>query len=235
MLGPCVGFRISRDFGTTWTECPCPADRPLFPEDPRVAPVKIGSPHFVDFGQNMKHSPDGYAYLTAHGSTDPDAWNTWIQGDCIHLLRVKPSPQSINDIRAYEFFAGHDQDGVPIWTGDFRQIKPLIDWPGRLGCVTATYFAPLNKYVMCITRGLGKAHHDSMLLVADRLTGPWKIMSWLGQFGHEAYFLNIPSKFISDDGRRFWLCYSANWSDKNTPGHPEGSHYSLSLREFVIE
>jgi hypothetical protein len=234
MLGPCVGFRTSTDFGQTWTECPNPPDRPLFPEDPRRAPVKIGSPHFVDFGQNMRHSPDGYAYLTAHGSRDPHAWNTWIQGDCVFLLRVKPSIANLNNLESYEFFAGHDSAGRAIWSNRFTDIQPLIDWPGRLGCVTATYFPGLKKYVMCITRGAGRLHHDSMLLMADQLTGPWSIATWLGQFGHEAYFLNIPSKFISEDGKCFWLCYSANWSDKNAPGHPEGSHYSLSLREFAF-
>lgn len=234
MQGPFVGFRTSTDSGLTWTECPLPPDRPLFPENPRQAPVKLGAPHFVDFGRNMEHSPDGYAYLTGHGSLDPNAWNTWISADCVFLARVKPSLATINDRSAYEFFAGHDASGRPTWSRDFRAIQPLISWPGRLGCVTATYFPGLKQYAMCITRGIGRMHHDSMLLMADTLTGPWKVLSWLEQFGHEAYFLNIPSKFISPESQRFWLCYSANWSNKNTPGHPEGSHYSLSLREFAF-
>lgn len=48
---------------------PCTPDKSLFGENPSVVPVTIGAPHFVDFGKNMQYSPDGYAYLTAHGTT----------------------------------------------------------------------------------------------------------------------------------------------------------------------
>ncbi|GHU63186.1 hypothetical protein FACS1894123_05460 [Bacteroidia bacterium] len=36
-------------------------------------PVKIGSPHFVDFGKNMEYSPDGKAYMVAHGAEINDS------------------------------------------------------------------------------------------------------------------------------------------------------------------
>jgi len=75
ILGPFVGFRTSRDFGMTWEPPrPTPAD-PLFGEKTSVwgaEPVKMGSSHFVDFGKNMEHSPDGKAYLVGHGATAPD-------------------------------------------------------------------------------------------------------------------------------------------------------------------
>ncbi len=66
----------------------------------RVAgePVKIGSPHFVDFGRNMEHSPDGKAYLVAHGASDGVnrrfGYNSWITGDEIYLLRVTPGSRT---------------------------------------------------------------------------------------------------------------------------------------------
>jgi hypothetical protein len=43
-------------------------------------PVKIGAPKFVDFGKNMEHSPDGKAYLVAHGAdheTTTKNWRMW--------------------------------------------------------------------------------------------------------------------------------------------------------------
>ena len=71
-LGPVVGFRISKDFGKTWTDTPHTPAKPLFGETGMWGyPVKIGSPHFVDFGKNMEHSPDGKAYLVAHGVPSP--------------------------------------------------------------------------------------------------------------------------------------------------------------------
>jgi len=70
-LGLFVGFRYSTDLGKTWTQTPCTPDKPLFGEHAlKGEPVKIGSPHFVDFGKNLEHSPDGKAYLVAHGASD---------------------------------------------------------------------------------------------------------------------------------------------------------------------
>ena len=118
ILGPFVGFRYSTDFGKTWTDTPHTPARPLFGEPSRPGgTVKIGVPHFVDFGRNMQHSPDGKAYLVAHGASDPDAKPqpanaSWITGDEIYLLRVKPSIASMNDPSKYEFFAGRDRSGA---------------------------------------------------------------------------------------------------------------------------
>lgn len=244
-LGPFVGFRVSKDYGKTWTDTPFTPEKSLFGEDPKVAPVKIGTPHFVDFGKNMQYSPDGYAYLTAHGATDPKAWNGWIQGDQIYLIRVKPSEQTMNDPSAYEFYAGKDKKGKPVWTKEFSKIKPLLEWSGHLGCVTVTYNPGLKKYLMCITRGVRNSvfgtspctnnRYDTMILESDKLDGNWKLLKYLDRFGPVAYFVNIPSKFISEDGKTMWLSYSASWNNKDITPNPEGGYYSFSLHEFTVE
>jgi hypothetical protein len=60
VLGPMPGFRISKDCGKTWTPSPLSPDKPLFPEPKKfMGSVKMGCPHFVDFGKNMEHLPDG--------------------------------------------------------------------------------------------------------------------------------------------------------------------------------
>ncbi|MBT8044245.1 MAG: hypothetical protein KJO79_04780, partial [Verrucomicrobiae bacterium] len=70
-LGPMPGFHISRDLGKTWQAPPTSPTRPLFPEPARfLGPVKMGAPSFVDFGKNMKHSPDGKAYLLGRGAVE---------------------------------------------------------------------------------------------------------------------------------------------------------------------
>lgn len=234
-LGPLVGFRWSSDYGQSWTETPHQPANALFGENPAVAPVRLGTPHFVDFGRNMMHSPDGNAYLVGHGSTRRDASNTWIRGDQIYLARVKPSIATINDPEAYEFFAGYDSDGTAVWTNEFASIKPLLEWEGRLGCVTITYNAALQRYLMCISSGLRRGRYDSMILESPDITGEWRMVQYMPQFGPMAYFLNFPSRFISADGRTAWLCYSANWHDKNLPGEPVGSQYSMSLHEVSFD
>jgi hypothetical protein len=243
-FGPFVGFRISKDCGKTWTEPDLNPANPLFGENPAKANIKIGSPHFVDFGKNMKHSPDGYAYLVAHGSEDSLSCNNWIQGDNIFLIRVKPDPESVNNQKAYEYFAGHDKNKIAQWTSDFSLIKPLLDWNGKLGCVTVTYNLGLKKYMMCISRGYNITSYgensdsdrfDTMILMSDNLTGEWKIVTYWEKFGPVAYFVNIPSKFISKDGKSMWLTYSANFHSKRMEGNPKGSFYSLSMHEITIK
>lgn len=296
-LGPMPGFQISYDLGKAWQDSPLSATNPLFPE-PRqfLGPVKMGAPHFVDFGRNMEHSPDGKAYLVAMGAVEEDpqprpciradgdatafAVNercgermhfelredekasehrplyeqafaevegksyahgnlSWIAADQVYLARVTPSPQTINDVAAYEFFAGRDSAGQPIWTNDFGAIQPLLQWNNNMGCVTATYVPGLGKYLMCVTDGWpGTGAMRSYILEADTLTGPWRMVVYMNNFGEQAYFLNFPSKFISPDGLTLWLCYSANYSEKAFGGtlkiHPPGGRYGLSLHEVVL-
>jgi hypothetical protein len=61
-------------------------------------------------------------------------------------------------------------------------------------------------------------------------------------FGAEAYFVNIPSKFISEDGTTAWLCYAANFAERvQGPRHtvhsstPEGSRYGMCFHEFRLD
>lgn len=244
-LGPFVGFRISTDFGRTWKATPHTPDKPLFGETGMWGyPVKIGAPHFVDFGKNMEHSPDGKAYLVGHGAVDPDPKPrfgnlSWISGDQIYLLRVTPSIENINDASKYEFFAGHDAAGQPIWTRDLDKIEPLIDWNNNCGCVTVTYNAPLKKYLMCVTDGWPTcARMNSYILEADAITGPWRLVTYMKDFGQQGYFLNLPTKFISADGRTAWLCYSGNfardWRGEVMQEIPPGSHYGLVLQQIRL-
>ncbi|MCX5656601.1 MAG: hypothetical protein NTY65_18345 [Planctomycetota bacterium] len=267
-LGPMPGFQISRDLGKTWAPSPLSPENPLFPEpDKYLGPVKMGAPHFVDFGKNMEHSPDGKAYLLGMGATVTDpkprpcirpgppgqAFETnpeckgefahgnlsWITADQVYLVRVTPSPETINNLASYEFFAGHNPQGQPVWAADFGNIKPLLEWNNHMGCVTATYVPGLKKYLMCVTDGWPTvAKMTSYILEADKITGPWRMVAHMKDFGEQAYFLNFPSKFISDDGRNLWLCYSANfspgWNGVELKFNPPGGRYGLSLHEIRL-
>jgi hypothetical protein len=245
VLGPIPGFRISTDYGRTWTDTPHTPAKPLFPEPAKfMGTVKIGSPKFVDFGRNMEHSPDGRAYLVGYGAEENDpkpryANLSWISGDQIYLARVVPSIENINDESKYEYFAGHDQRGKPIWSWDFDDIKPLLDWNNNMGCVTLTYNPPLKKYLMCVTDGWPTvAKMNSYILEADTLTGPYKLVVYMRAFGEQGYFLNFPSKFIGKDGHTLWLCYSANfsqgWNNIRFKSNPPGSRYGLVLQEVKL-
>ncbi len=260
-MGPFVGFDISKDFGKTWEQTRTAKD-PLFGETGKTgAPVKlwhrqaeydaspyakgvpgtkvkIGAPHFVDFGKNMQHSPDGKAYLVAQGDTRPNPQTAYAACDQAYLLRVKPSPATMNNPRAYEFFAGHGKDGKPIWTSDFKEIQPLLEWNNHMGCVTITYDSPLKKYLMWITDSRGPNNDccgafDSFLLESSAMTGPWKMVVYLKHFGDQAYFINVPSRFIGSDGRTLWMCHSGQWEAK-AKCNLAGCSYALCLRQIRL-
>ena len=265
-LEPFVGFKISRDYGRTWEETPHTPWSPLFPEvgdrsaalkalaeqdrdwrtsDVRsiihgLPQVKIGTPHFVDFGRNMEHSPDGKAYLVGHGTVEPDpkprfANNSWIAGDQLFMVRVTPTPSSINDATQYEFFAGLDPQGRPAWSPEFSKIQPLVDWNNHCGCVTITFNLPLRKYLMCVADPWpGTREMNTYILESSDICGPWKLVTYMTKFGEQGYFVNIPSKFISEDGRKCWLCYSANYTEAKFKVNPPGGLYAMCLHEFEL-
>lgn len=247
ILGPFCGFTVSKDMGESWERSPFTPAYPMFEDsDKENGSVRIGAPHMVDFGQGMKNSPDGKLYLVAHGSDLNDKMprhgnNSWITADQIYLIRVEPTPETINNPDAYEFFAGYNRDGDVIWTDDFSALKPIAEWNNRMGCVTMVYNAPLKKYLMCVTDGQTTlSRYNSYLLESDKMTGPWKMLSYMKDFGEMAYFLNIPSKFISNDGMSMFICYSTNWINVAKQRevysiNPEGGSYGMTFSEIVIK
>ncbi len=204
--------------------------------------TQIGSPHFVDFGKNMEHSPDGKAYLVAHGArpNDPDPLPqnaSWCNGDAIYLLRVTPSLNTVNDPKAYEFFGGHDSRGKAVWTWEIKRIKPLLEWDDNMGIVTVTYNALLKKYMMAVTDGTDTLRKfNSYFLEADELTGPWQIICYMKDFGEQAYFNTCPSKFISrKDGTLVWMLYSGNYANVfgfGLKANLPGSRYGMLWQEI---
>ena len=245
VLGPFVGFRYSTDYGHTWHETKHTPSHPLFPEPSRLGGrVKMGAPHFVDFGQNLQYSPDGNAYLVAHGSSDPDpqprvADLSWITGDEVYLARVKPSPLDMDTLSKYEYFAGLGRDGKARWTHDYSLIKPIVRWPNNMGSATMTYDAPLKKYLLVVTDGGNTiSKYNTYILESSQVTGPWKLVVYMKDFGQQAYFVNFPSKFISSDGKVAWLSYSANftngWIGTKYESEPEGGGYWWTLQEVRL-
>jgi hypothetical protein len=245
ILGPVVGFRYSTDYGKTWDASPHSPQHPLFDEPSKKdGLVKLGLPHFVDFGKNMEYSPDGKAYIVSQGAmandlSPRDANLSWITGDQIYLARVKPSIGNMNRRSAYEYFAGHDKVDNARWTRDFSRIEPLINWNNHTGNVSVTYDAPLKKYLMAVTDGgntIGK--YNTYILESSRIAGPWRLVVYMRNFGEQAYFVNFPSKFINKDGRTVWLSYSANFTNgylhNGMKADPPGSGYWWTLQEVKL-
>lgn len=89
---------------------------------------------------------------------------------------------------------------------------------------------------MCVTDGQNTiSSFNTMMLESDTITGPWRLVTYLRDFGEQAYFVNIPSKFVSGDGSRMWLCYAANFTNGVSTHYqpdPPGSGYGMVLQEI---
>ena len=247
IMGPMPGFRISTDYGKTWTPSPLSPEQPLFPEPAkRWGPVKMGSPHFVDFGKNMEYSPDGKAYLVGMGAEENDpkpryANLSWISADQVYLARVTPSIENINDIKKYEFFAGHDAAGKPIWTGDFAKIKPLLDWNNKMGVRHGHLRRPLEKVPDVRDRLLAdlcenahlhpRSRCDHRTVAAGDLYEGFRRAGLFREYPLEVHQLPTAEPFGSVIRRIF----ATGWNGR-TPlkVNPPGSGYGLSLHEVRL-
>ncbi|HEY3704769.1 MAG TPA: hypothetical protein VGL22_06875 [Terracidiphilus sp.] len=241
-LGGFGGFRMSRDGGASWQESPHDDQRPLFPETGRCSgggPIRFGTPHFVDFGRDLEHSPDGYAYLAGHGTYSPDGIANWSSGDAISLGRVRPSPETMNDPAAWEFYAGGER-----WTRDFSRIRPIIEWPGGAGCVNITWLPVAKRYFAFACGGWADGdagQYNLWVLESENITGPWFTVTVLwGAGGGQPYFVCMPGKFNRTHPDRIVLFYSANWRKGRSGVHESsdpvgpGGTYSLCVAEFQL-
>jgi len=82
------------------------------------------------------------------------------------------------------------------------------------------------------------SYMNSYILEQDKLDGDWKLVSYMKNFYEQAYFLYIPSKFISKDGKEAWLLYSGNFSDKRNclvlKENPPGSYYGMVFQKIQM-
>jgi len=247
--GPMADFRLSRDGGRTWEEArpngSATGDDNLWGETAaHNHKVKFGAPHWVDFGRELEHSPDGFAYVVGHGAARPSAIQAWMLGDEVYLARVLPEAEAIQDRRRWQFYAGGHGSAARWVEGDVTKAVPLVTWRNHTGVVTMTYFAPLAKYVLTISTA---SHYPSMVqpfdtyfLESDSITGPWSYVSYLSEFGPEAYFVHHPSKFLAaradianPDGAYFdaFLMYSANFASRGSSPQPPNSGYHMNLQQ----
>ena len=115
-----------------------------------------------------------------------------------------------------------------VTVGKEWKSEPPADCPFEAAdAVVGIFFTGRNK-----TYEGADTWYDTYLLESRDLTGPWKLASYMKAFGEEAYFVNLPSKFIAADGKTLWLSYSHGWGHK-TP-NPPGGKYAWCLQEIKL-
>ena len=213
--GPVVSWKVSEDDGQTWTDpryAVMNGTDNVFRQDSSANlsnKVKFGEPHFVDLGRGNEYSPDGKVYLISHGSnssfpgTTQGGWEQWDEGDQLYLARVKLSPQTVNDVTAWEFWSGHGLGWVSGAEDGLELAQPLFTWPGKTGSTFMTWVPALGKFLTVIsTPSVPPAHtsqdnDDVYVLESEEMTGPFYLVDYFNAFGPHAYFPDFPSRFLS--------------------------------------
>ena len=157
-----------------------------------------------------------------------------LQGSEVYLARTKgePSAEVMGSGEHWEYFAGTRESGgggggggggAPVWVDHVDGARPLFSWENKTGVVTMTYAAALRKHLMVVGTPTERSGVHSMsgtfdfyILESDEITGPWAMVSYLKEFGPQAYFVNLPSKFLAH-------------ASEAGEGHGEGAVLEASL------
>lgn len=226
---PAASIAKSTDHGLTWH---WDATAPMF-GGPGNEPL-FTTVFFLDFGKNSVHAIDKYVY--AYGLD-----HNWRSQQALYLGRVPAS--RIQTRSAWEFYAGRNGDGAPVWSADIREKQPvLLDTrvvtpaDGGPKCPATdsviaqggvVYDKPLKRYLFsswsCSTHEIYEATSP---------WGPWKHVfshsfgATLTTYNRGQYGTSVPSKFISADGRKLLLQSNVCCS---------GDSYTFSLRAVELQ
>lgn len=170
----------------------------------------FGCPTFLNFGRNYANARDTYVYIYSHDESD-----AYKPADRMVLARV-PSDKIVQR-NAYLFFKGLDAEGSPLWTKDVGERGAVFVHPGSCYRSGITYDAGLKRYLWCQT--LEQSRHPRGvrfqggfgIYEAPEPWGPWRTVwytkDWDMGPGEAS---SIPTKWMSEDGRRCYLVFSGN-------------------------
>lgn len=179
----------------------------------------FGTPSFLNFGRNYAGARDEYVYVYS-----PDTDTAYQRADRLVLARVHRD--QIRERNAYEFFAGLDGQGAPVWSRDMKARSGVFNNPGAVYRTQVTYHPVLKRYLLnTIGRGNDTRFHGGFgIYDAPNPWGPWTTAfftdNWDAGPGETNSF---PAKWISEDGRTAWLVFSGD------------DHFSVRQATFRFE
>ncbi len=175
--------------------------------------AELGYCAFLNFGKNYAGARDGYVYMYS-----PDTPSAYSETDHVVLTRVLKS--QLSNRAAYEFFKEFDANGNPVWITDIAQRGAVFTLLGGANRLDVTYNAALGRYFMTMrSRAKMGGLNQFSIYDAPEPWGPWTTIyyteSWEGgalstSNGGWGESQHIPSKWISADGKTFYLIFAGN-------------------------
>ena len=194
---------------------------------------------FINFGRGNHGAPAGYVYLLGVANS-PDYW----AGDAgpevaaeqgrtaaaspdatpaasianTYLARV--SKRHVLQREAYEFFAGLDSRGRPVWTRDQQHMQAVFT-DRAASLESASYIPGIGRY---LATAQGPYIGQTSFYDAPHPWGPWTTVSYnnidpqtgdggwanLGKAGGGSLGVHIVNAWTSQDGLSLWMTYSSD-------------------------
>jgi hypothetical protein len=198
----------------------------------------------LQMGRNYEANRDGYVYVYAPNGLTDGAMN--------QLVMFRVLKQRIRDRASYEYFAGRQADGEPLWSRDIAARAPVHTfargWVNSGPFIVESWYpsivynAPLGLYLMA-NWGVGCAADGSPwgkpsylgFWTASNPWGAWQQIheefSWTpaGDIAARCYVPQIAPKWIGSDGMSFWLV----WTDYQQKHTPECREFQKAQADFL--
>jgi len=218
----------SADHGKTWSPAP-QRGHSMFPGR------AFSTPFFVQYGkdgQGTKDGADQYVYAVSNDG----AWNN---GNWMILGRVRKDRISQLNPSDWEFVHGYDEQHRPIWHPRYDSALYTFRAPGHASMTGIHYNPGLELYIMPqwyypdLADPARRFKHTRLeFYQAPAPWGPWSLFHTQDFESESWYNPCIPSKFVGNDGKHFWLFVAGDFLGAAKPAQ---TYYGLWMIPVTLE
>jgi hypothetical protein len=159
---------------------------------------------FLSFGRNYQDAKNEYVF----GYSQDNRANLAHQGISKTITMFRVHKNNLMDIAAYEFFAGINTAGQPLWTRDISERKPVFRDPNGVGWGTRViYCKGIERYLLTTWHAWDGSWG---IFDAPQPWGPWTTVAYYEQWLDDIpkFGFDFPQKWITRDGIKLWMVFS---------------------------
>lgn len=174
----------------------------------------LALPGFLQFGKDYAQARDTYVYAY-WTKVKTVSWATQKPGEII-LTRVPRT--SIETQSQYQYYAGTDGSGNPIWSTSISAMRPVFVDPNGVLTNSAIYNPGLGRYLLVTNHTLVHAGHVAVFESANPW-GPWGTVAYYngwpsgGEVPATTFYANFAPKWFSSNGVDFVFVFTGTGSN----------------------